>query len=286
VSTEIAIATCDALPASEPDDGLLIQALAAAGLSARPVSWEDPSVDWTGFAATIIRSTWNYTRRRAEFLAWADGVPNLFNPAAVVHANSDKRYLAALAERGVPTVPTEFFAPDEDVKLPSDVEFVVKPSVGAGSKGAGRFTLEQHPQAMAHAAELQAAGRTVMVQPYLSEVDSAGESALIFIDGRYSHAICKSALLPPGARHPVASEGFYVAETITPRQPSAAELALARDVVAGLGTEPLLYSRVDLLPSSSGPVLIELELIEPSLFLSYEAGAAARLAEAIAARVR
>jgi len=286
VSPEIAIATCDRLPEVDVDDRLLGAALTAAGLTPRLVAWNDPRVDWASFAATVVRSTWDYTTRRADFLAWADSVPRLFNPAEVIRANSDKRYLATLAARGVQVVPTEFVGPGEELVLPAEGDFVIKPTVGAGSRGAGRFAADEHGAAREHAARLHAEGRTAMVQPYLAEVDTAGETALIFLDGVYSHAIRKAALLEPGTRVPTDFGPLYRIEQIGPREPSAAERALADRALAAFGTdEPLLYARVDLLPGPDGPRVVELELAEPSLFLDHADGAADRLAAAIAARI-
>jgi len=294
VSRAIAIASCDLFAEKGyEEDLLLVAALRDRGLDPVIRSWSDPAVDWSAFDLTVIRSTWDYTQRRQEFLDWAAGVPRLLNPVEVIRPNSDKRYLAGLAEAGLPIVPTTFFGPDEPVQLPSHGEFVIKPSVGAGAKGAGRFDGDVEADlidAAAHAKHLQAEGRTVMVQPYLTDVDSVGETALIFIDGKFSHAICKSALLPPDARHSLtepglASETLFIEETITPRTPSADELALAERVVAQVAAEPLLYARVDLLPAGDGPVVIEVELTEPSLFLGFDPAAAGRLADAIQARL-
>jgi glutathione synthase/RimK-type ligase-like ATP-grasp enzyme len=242
--------------------------------------WDDPTARWDdGFVA--IRSTWDYTKRRAAFLAWARQVPQLANPADIVEWNSDKVYLRALAEAGLPVVPTAWAGPDEPVSIPFDGEVVVKPSVGAGSRGAGRFGPDQRADALEHAAALQAAGRTVMVQPYLSGVDEAGETALLFFAGRFSHAIRKAPLLEPGVRHSLEAEHLWVPETITPREPGAAELAVAQRVVDHIG--PLLYTRVDLLPTPDGPVVVELELVEPSLFLTTGGeDAAGRFAAAVA----
>jgi glutathione synthase/RimK-type ligase-like ATP-grasp enzyme len=288
VSRAIAIASCQQLPAGDVEDQLLVAALAGLGLTATVRAWTDRRVDWAGFDATVIRSTWDYPVRRAEFLAWADTVPRLHNPAEVLRHNSDKRYLARLAAAGIPIVPTEFFRPAEPVRLPAGTEFVVKPSVGAGSIGAGRFPADAHGSAREHAELLQAAGRTVMVQPYLAEVDTAGETALIFLDGRFSHAIRKAALLTPAARHRPDSEQLYLTETITGCQPSEAERELADRAYEQLAEQlpaPLLYARIDLLPSPDGPLLLEAELIEPSLFLAHADGATDRLAGAIADRV-
>jgi hypothetical protein len=287
VSRHIAIATCEPLPDGDADDQLLIGALAALGLRASLVPWSAPGVDWAGFDATVIRSTWDYADRRAEFLAWAAAVPRLHNPATVVAANSDKRYLAGLIEAGLPVVPTGFFEPGQPARLPDSGEYVLKPSVGAGSRGAGRFDAG-HPDSEAAAGEhfrtLHEAGRTVLVQPYLAGVDVAGETAVIFIDGRYSHAVRKDAMLEPGRSHPVHFAELYVAESIAATEPSGAELELATAVLAHLSAgldRPLLYARIDLLPSPDGPVLIEAELTEPSLFLTHHRWAATALASAI-----
>lgn len=294
MSPRIAIATCDLFtPEGYPEDRLLVAALEANGGRADLRSWSDPAVDWAGYDLTVLRSTWDYTARRDEFLAWVRQVPRLHNPAAVVVDNSDKRYLAGLAAAGIPVVPTTFFGADEPVQLPSHGEFVIKPSVGAGSRGAGRFDADlatDLADAVAHAEHLQAEGRTVMVQPYLTDVDSIGETALIFIDGAFSHAICKSALLPPDARYQLTepgktSESLFVEEAITPRTPSADELAVAERVLQHVAAERLLYARIDLLPGADGPVVIELELTEPSLFLDFGDGSADRLATAILGRL-
>ncbi len=290
MSRRIAIATCTELPDGDADDQLLSQALADLGIAAEILAWTEPGRDWAAFDATVIRSTWDYPARRPEFLSWLDSVPRLHNPAPVVHANSDKRYLAELAASGLPTVPTRFFAPGQRIELPAADEFVLKPSVGAGSRGAARFDAAgpaSAEQATAHARTLHEAGRTVMLQPYLSAVDTAGETALIFFDGRFSHAIAKSAMLTPESRYPVDEDALYVPEQITARLPSADELELAGRVVERLSrglAEPLLYARIDLIPTDSGPVVLEAELIEPSLFLGYAEHAAGRLASAISDR--
>lgn len=289
MTRHLALATCDQLPDGEADEQPLIAALAALEVKASLVPWTAPDVDWADFDATVIRTTWDYTARRAEFLGWAASVPRLFNPLPVIAANSDKRYLAGLAAAGLPVVPTAFFEPGSPVVLPATGEYVIKPSVGAGSRGAGRFDLGRSgPAAAEHARALHEFGRTVLVQPYLAGVDRAGETDLVFIDGRFSHAVCKSAMLPPDSRHAMHGAELSVAETIAARQPSADELALAERVLVELSrglAEPLLYARIDLLPTPAGPVLVEAELIEPSLFLDYAEQATGRLAAAIDRRV-
>lgn len=291
MSRHIAIATCEQLPDGDADDGLLVRALAGLGIRTSLVPWTAAGVDWAGFDLTVLRSTWDYADRRAEFLAWTRTVPRLHNPATVVAGNSDKRYLADLIAAGLPVVPTGFVEPGQPAELPASGEYVLKPSVGAGSRGAGRFDADRPDSATAAGAHLQAlhgAGRTVLIQPYLDEVELHGETAVIFIDGSYSHTIRKEALLQPGSTHPLDFGELYVTETISASSPSEAELALATAALAQLShglPEPLLYARIDLLPSPAGPVLIEAELTEPSLFFGHAAGSADRLALAIRDRI-
>jgi hypothetical protein len=211
----------------------------------------------------------------------------LANDATVVAWNTDKQYLRELGAAGVPMVDTSWVAPGDSWAAPSAGEWVVKPAVSAGSVDTGRYDLaaaEQRSLAVAQVRRLQAAGRLVMVQPYLDAVDSAGETALLHVDGAYSHAIRKGPMLTgPDA----GVEGLYKAEHIQPREPTEAEYAVASAVLSFVAERfgMPLYARVDLIPDAYGqPRLIELELTEPSLFLGYAPGAADRLAAAIAAR--
>jgi glutathione synthase/RimK-type ligase-like ATP-grasp enzyme len=289
VAARVALATCATYPSGEEVEGdLLLDACRAAGLDAEYRDWAEPGLDWADYDLVVIRSTWDYVPRRAEFEAWAASVPRLANPASIVSWNANKTYIAVLADAGVPVVDTRFVEPGQQPQFPQATEFVVKPAEGAGSMGAGRFTAADDG-ARRHVEALHRAGRTVMLQPYLADVDTAGETALIFFDGVYSHAIRKGPMLPESHVYPLdaTEDELFVAEEITPRTPSAAEHDLARAALAAVpGGERLLYARVDLLPTPAGPVVGELELIEPSLFLAYNAGAPLRLAAAIAARAQ
>jgi glutathione synthase/RimK-type ligase-like ATP-grasp enzyme len=291
MNRRIAIASCEDLPVGTSDDALMVAACERLDLEVAVIPWSEPGVDWAGFGATIIRSTWDYTIRRTEFLDWLGSVPRLHNPAEVVAANSDKTYLRDLAAAGLPVVPTVFLEAADDIELPDTGEFVVKPSVGAGSKGAGRFDSSEpgtSSRAQAHALSLRAAGRTIMVQPYLSAVDQLGETALIFFNGVFSHSIRKGAMLAAGTQHSVGDLSLGISGDISPRTPSDEEIDVAEQVLKHLSKPldgPLLYARIDLLPSTAGPVLIEAELIEPCLFLDHSDGAADRLASAVAARL-
>jgi hypothetical protein len=283
----VLLATCAEFPAGDLDAALLDAALAAAGVPARWAVWTDPDIDWTT-GLVVLRSTWDYTHDRERFLNWVRSVPHVANPAAVVEWNTDKVYLADLAAAGVPVVATAVAEPGAALP-PLEREVILKPSVGAGSRGVGRFTPDRVAEAHEHAAHLHAAGRTVLVQPYLEAVDHAGEAALIYIDGRFSHAITKGAMIPAGTAHPVGGSALYIEENITPRVASAEELAVGEAALAFVRDRfggDQLYTRVDLLPSPDGPVIVELELVEPSLFLDHASGrqAADRLAAAIRAR--
>ncbi|MGP4053323.1 ATP-grasp domain-containing protein [Mycobacterium sp. 4D054] len=262
----IVFAGCAALPEGDGDDAGLVAALRARGLHARWASWDDPAT--ANADLVILRATWDYTDRLDDFLAWTRRVAHLLNPPEVVAWNADKRYLADLAAAGVPTVPSAFFAPGEPVTIPAG-EVVVKPSVGAGSVGALRFT--DAARARAHAVSLHAAGRTALVQPYDRRI-SAGETALVFLGGEQSHAFTKAPMLPAPGQSPVFDEsGTYAEETLCPADPDFELWDLGRAALAaaaarvGLTASELLYARVDLIGGGDDPRLLELELVEPSL---------------------
>ncbi len=279
-SPRVALATCAQFPQLPDDEPLLLDALCARGIAAEPAVWDDPSQDWQRFSLVVVRSTWDYVARRDQFVAWASSVPWLLNSAEVIAWNTDKRYLRELPG----AVATQFVAPGEHWDPPPG-EYVVKPTVSAGARDTARYSRGQEEQARAHLAGLLAAGRTAMVQPYLSAVDDIGETALVYFDGEFSHAIRKGPLLAPRTGP---SNALFVKEDITARRPRAEELAYARTVLESLPwpREELLYARVDLIPAADGtPQLVELELTEPSLFLSHGGAAAGRLADRVLHRL-
>lgn len=269
----------------DEDEPLLLAALEACGLAADVAVWDDPAVEWTSFALAVVRSTWDYPSRREDFIAWArhvDAVSGVLNAPDVIAWNSDKRYLTDLAAAGVPAVPSWIFGPHDDVALPAGGDFVVKPAVSAGSQDTARYTQREHAQAHGHAGGLQARGRDVLVQPYLTAVHERGETALIYLADRFSHAIRKGPMLRDT---PETVGGLFAKEDIAARVPSSAERAVAERALDALPFDraALLYARVDLLPADDGsPQVLEVELVEPSLFLRYCDDAADRLAAAIA----
>jgi hypothetical protein len=264
----IVLAGCPLLVSGDGDDAGLVAALRGRGLHAKWLSWDDP--DTVRADVVILRATWDYAERLGEFLAWTTTVPHLLNAPAVVAWNADKRYLLDLAGRGVPVVPSAVFTADERVRLPAAAQVVVKPSIGAGSVGVQRYT--DRTAAMVHAGALQAQGRSVLVQPYDERIERAGETALVFIGGKPSHAFAKAAMLPPqGEIAELDDTGTYAVERLGPADPdfevwdvgAAALDAAARHL--GVDAGEFLYARVDVIGGRDDPRLLELELVEPSL---------------------
>jgi hypothetical protein len=248
---KVLFATCDSLPAGDGDDDALVGALADVGVHAAWTPWGTPAQA----DLVVLRSTWDYPERLPEFLAWCDTEPALVNPAPVVRWNTDKTYLAELARHGVPVVPTAVAGPGFTTNSPSG----------------------------------QSLGVPALVQPYQSHVDSVGETAVVFLGGQYSHAFTKCAMLTPDAEYD--ESGLYVVERLSGAAPSPAQRRVAEDVVdaaaelIGLRRDDLLYARVDLIPGADGaPLLLELELVEPSLgFRQTDATAPLRFASAVRA---
>jgi glutathione synthase/RimK-type ligase-like ATP-grasp enzyme len=281
----IALATYDpgTAPSKDRDLPVLVRALRDAGAEAVALPWDDAGTDWGGFDLVVIRSTWDYSWRAAEFLAWAEkcaAVTRLANPVEVVRWNTDKRYLGDLAAAGVPVVPTRYLAPGDAPDLPGDHEYVVKPTSGAGARYAARYTADDHDTAVRHLARMHGEGLTAMVQPYLAGIDVSGERALQFFGGRLLHASRKGAVLAPGTAY---DEQKVAHPDLVPWRPSSAELAVAERALAAVpGTPELLYARVDLVDGEDGePRVMELELVEPNLFLQLHPGSVTGVRDAI-----
>ncbi|MCX4557768.1 hypothetical protein OG967_31370 [Streptomyces phaeochromogenes] len=284
-AARIALVTCREVEESGYDRDLpvLADAVERAGADAAVVCWDDPDVKWDGFDLAVIRSTWDYSWRAAEFVAWAErcgALTALANPAAVVRWNTDKRYLGDLAAAGVPVVDTRYLAPGDPADLPADREYVVKPTSGAGARNAARYTPGDHDRAVRHLEWMHAEGLTAMVQPYMRSIDTAGERALLFYGGRFLHAIRKGAVLEPGTAYDADKVPH---PNLTPWEPTPAELAVAERALAAVPDAPeLLYARVDLVDGDDGaPRVMELELVEPNLFLFLHEASVPVVAEAI-----
>jgi glutathione synthase/RimK-type ligase-like ATP-grasp enzyme len=297
----VALATCSDLPALDKDDRPLIPALAERGVTAEPAVWDAPDVDWSAYDLVVVRSTWDYAPRHDEFLAWAETVPRLANPLSVLRWNTDKRYLHTLEEADVPVIPTVWLDPARHfskravhTRMPAFGDFVVKPVVSAGAKDTGRYipiSAQSRALAITHTMELLTSGRWVMIQPYVTSVDSAGETCLTFVDGVFQHAARKNALLT-GPSQPTKGLGLYLAETMSPVAPTPRQLDVAQRALAVAGEalgldDPLLYARVDLVEGEDGPLVIELELTEPSMWMRYSGSnpTLANFADAIVKRL-
>lgn len=270
---KLALATCRSLPEPDHDEAPLLAALKARGVEASMLAWDDPSADPSKFDACVIRSTWNYIHDLPGFLKWAARAAyksRLFNPLHIVRWNSDKLYLKELRERAVPVVPTLF----ADAGRPAPdwpwADVVIKPRVGAGSFATKRFS--SRPEALAF---LREQDRDMMIQPYVKSVDGYGERALVWIAGELTHAVRKSP------RFTGSDES--VSEAVAPAED---ERLFAQRVLAPLAAR-LLYARVDVARAEDGALmLMELELVEPSLFLKQSPAALERFAGALADLVK
>ncbi|MGJ7905214.1 ATP-grasp domain-containing protein [Actinopolyspora sp. H202] len=283
------------MPESHEDERSLSAALEELGIASRWAVWDSTAESFATADLVVLRSTWDYTSRLKEFVDWCESVPALANPARVVRWNSDKRYLAELAEAGVPVTPTRVVDPGDralDEKNPAlpEREFVVKPTVGAGSRGAARFLPGQRDRALRQLRSLHDEGLSALVQPYQPVVDREGETALVFFGGLYSHGFVKGPLLDP-ADDATGSVGLGKGPFAT--EPAPALRRVAEDVLdatgelLGVARYELLYARVDLVRGEDGePMLLELELIEPRLnFLLADRAAPLRFASAVRAEL-
>ncbi|MBI3289756.1 MAG: hypothetical protein HYZ74_09595 [Elusimicrobia bacterium] len=282
----VALVTCDCLRELVEDDRPLLGELWRLGVKAEAAVWDDPAVDWRTYDAALIRSAWDYYLKPAAFLAWVSRIEALgvalWNPASVVRANADKRYLDDLRVAGVSVIPTQRLARGSRERL-ADVlaargwsEAVVKPAVSAG---AYRTIRVRGDDARSQAAlEDVLASSDALIQPYVKEIETAGEWSFVFIAGEFSHSILKT----PGAGDFRVQEGH--GGRASSRVPPAGLLDQAREAAAA-GPGPWLYARVDGVDQAGRLMVMELELIEPALYLSYAPGAAARLAAALTARL-
>jgi len=271
------VATCVELPEPDVDEAPLAAALAAGGFAAELVGWDDPAVDWDAPVPTLLRSTWNYPLVAEAFLAWIDrasAAAPLLNPADIVRDNLRKRYLLALAARGVPVVPTTLVERGQPYDLAAFAapRVVIKPEVGAGSLGTRLFD-PRDPAAALHLAELTTHG-AALIQPYVASVEAYGERSLVWIDGALSHAIRKTP------RFSGDSERVDGPFPITDDERAVATAALAPIA------SRILYGRVDLARDDHDqPMVMELELIEPSLFFAHHPGSVDRFVAALRRRL-
>jgi glutathione synthase/RimK-type ligase-like ATP-grasp enzyme len=278
-----------------PDWPLLRQALAEVGVAASTRVWTYPDVPWHEFDLVLANGAWDNIHRPAEFLAWVAAVGEttpMVNSPDVLRWNLDKRYLAALSDAGVATVPTTWLTPDgafdeggPDLGLPPGTgEFVVKPTISGGGFETARYRAgdaQAGQAARAHIRRLLDAGRAVMVQPYQTAVDAHGEAGLIFFGGRYSHAIGKGPLLRVAAGP---QSRLWEHEEIGALTPTETQLEAAHRALAAAEhlVGPTTYARVDLVSTADGtPAVLELELLDPAFFFETQPSAATRFAQVL-----
>jgi len=283
-SPRIAIATCAFYDREMVDDELLAQALRERGCEAVSAAWDDPGVGWGGFDLCLVRSTWDYHDKHREFLDWVrrvEAATVLRNPAGLIAWNIDKTYLRELATAGVPTVPTVWVDRGADADLEEALaqqgwdQAVVKPVVDLGARNLHRVRAGESSPALRLTLERSGA----MVQRFLPSLEPTGELSLIYVDGEMTHAVRKRAA--PGDFRVQSIWGGTVERV----EPGAEAVQLGGQALAQLRETPL-YARVDLVSGPGGTLcLIELELIEPNLYLTQHPPAAAALAEAALLRI-
>jgi glutathione synthase/RimK-type ligase-like ATP-grasp enzyme len=272
----VAYVTCEPRQPEWEDDRLSADVLIDRGVGVEFVAWDDPRVDWDGFDLAVVRSPWDYGDRLEEFLDWADSVgpEKLRNGPDILRWNTDKRYLAELDGSGLPVPPTLLIAPHGPVPEFGG-EVVIKPVTGAGARDTGRFGDESRDDAMELLERLGGADEVAMIQPYIPEIEEGGETAVLFFGGRYAYALRKRPFLPdvgvaetrPGTRIAAA---MYAEDLVRLTEATEEEIDLGLKTVAWLSNRfhrMPLYARIDMVSTRGGPVLMEVELTEPSLYL-------------------
>ena len=272
---KVALATSSRWPQLAPEEATLLPELAARGVDAVPAVWSDPTIDWLQFDRVVIRSCWDYHRRLDEFLRWIEAVPSLRNPAEVVRRNSHKSYLLELEQKGVRIPATVLIRKGAggDTRAPMiPGPVIVKPAVSASAYETHLF--DTYDDGLGDMQRL-ARDHDVVVQEFVPDVIEDGEWSLIYFDRRFSHAVKKA---------PKAGDFRVQQELGGSALPATASETLLRTGKRALDSVEgeLLYARVDLVSTAKGPLLMELELIEPSLFLATDPEATSRFAAAIA----
>lgn len=290
VPETIALVSCGEAREHDTDLPLLVRAFGDRGIIAEIVDWDDTTVEWQKFRSAIIRSPWDYHRRYVEFIGWLETVSQkttVHNSVDIIRWNTDKVYLQELIEAEVPVIPTTYVRGAEDLVLANDLikgDVVIKPTISAGSNNTERHV--RLPAAAAvHITQLVDAGMVAMVQPYQRFIDERGETGMLYFNGEYSHAFRKGAILATGEN---TKNGLFTEEDIAPRDASREERELGEDVMSFVtdkfGCAPL-YARVDVVRGSAGvPVLMELEMAEPSLYLHMARDSATRFVRAFLAQ--
>lgn len=274
---DVTLVTCRAHPRLPEDDKFLLASLERRGIRHRIAIWDDPDVDWSESSVTLLRAAWDSHLNPSGFVDWLDRMgsqSHLLNTTSMVRWNFDKQYLVELREKGKNVVPTVILTSASEMAISqalqdiSAAEIVVKPRFGADAHGVARLP----PESKAIAAHFERFGAHggLLIQPFIPGVELARERSLVFIGGRFSHALYRN----PFGSGPTRQTPDNV------HTPTSEELSYCRELLGSLAR--LAYSRVDLLPFHARPALMELEIIDPSLFF----GAQPSAADALAAEVQ
>lgn len=280
-SPRVAIVSCAAFPHLTDDDRLLRDALESNGMRPSAVVWDSDLVDWAAFDACVIRSVWDYHLKYDDFISWArrigESIP-MCNSTDTLIWNSDKTYLRKLGERGIPTIPTLWLERGSEVELAAVLaargweDAILKPTIDLGAMNLHRVAGDR--QGAQQVLDRLLCSNDVMVQPFLPSLQDQGETSLVYVGGKLSHAVRKQPMHGDFRVQPGWGGKARRAE------PSAAELRVAAQVFAALEDSPL-YARIDLVRGLEGPCLIELELLDPNLYLRDHPPAAGLLARQI-----
>ena len=295
----IALATCEDLPEWEVDDRPLHEAIRSHRIDFDQPCWSDSTVDWSGYDCCLIRTTWDYAHRRAEFVTWAEetaGLTRLLNPIDTIRWNTCKSYLRDLQNAGIPIIPTHWLESGERFDLKGILDDhgwergFIKPRIGATARGTFRFDPNDESLIEAeHHLSMLLETEAALVQPYLSSVEHAGERSAIFIDGVLTHAVEK---IPAPGDYRVQDDFGAIDRAC---RLDADESKLVEHVMRTLQANPSwtgeqnappLYARVDFLMHDAMPLVNEVELVEPSLFFRHCPRSAEALADALIARLR
>jgi len=275
---DVTLVTCRAHPGLPEDDQFLLASLERCGMRHRVAIWDDPDVDWSESPVTLLRAAWDSHLNPPGFIAWLDRLGTqsyLLNTTSLVQWNFDKQYLVELREKGQNVVPTAILTSASEVAISQALqqitaaEIVVKPRFGADAYGVTRLPPE--PEAIAAHFERFGANGGLLIQPFIPGVELERERSLVFIGGRFSHALYRN----PFGSGPTRQTPDNV------HTPTADELTYCRELLGSLPR--LAYARVDLLPVNARPALMELEIIDPSLFFKAHPSAADALAAEVQA---
>lgn len=297
---KVTLATSSAMPNLYHGEEGLLDALAERGCDPSIKIWNDPDVDWTDAGTVIVRSVSDYPLQRQAFLEWTKKVPRILNHPDILEWNTHKTYLRSLEKRGLPTIPTAWLEPEQNLskhqihtRFPASGEFIVKPAVSSGVRDIGRYTTvstAQRQAAIAQVQQLLGAGRTVMLQRYLEEIDTHGEISLVFFNGLVSHAVEKRAVLHPATiTESTMHEAVVTAEAadhIAWQWGERIRRVLHAYVRERIGRdEQFLFNRVDIVPDDEGSFrVMEVSLVDADLYLAATPEALGNFADAIAVR--